>query len=104
MLNESSTESRTNFQSWSTLLLALTLVAFCAESSPTSASTVVTFGGDSQHTARYQPAAQNLNAIRWQSIIDQSPSGALAHYGAPLITAANTVLVPVKISGDGFEV
>ena len=62
-------------------------------------SAVVTFGGNAQHTSIYQPAAQNLSTIRWQTPVDLDPqySGTdlNIHYGAPLITSANTVLVPV---------
>src|SRR5207249_4151993 len=68
------------------------------------ASSVPTFAGNAQHTATYQTAAQNLNAIHWSTSIDLNNLGALAHYGAPVITAANTVLVPVKIAGDRFQV
>jgi hypothetical protein len=67
-------------------------------------SSVPTFAGNAQHTAIYQPAAQDLNTIHWSTSVDLNNSGAYAHYGAPLITAANTVLVPVKIAGNGFQV
>ncbi len=67
-------------------------------------SGVSTFAGNAQHTAIYQPAAQNLNAIHWSTKIDLNNSGAFAHYGAPSITPANTVLVPVKTASNGFEV
>lgn len=72
-------------------------------------SAVVTFGGNAQHTSIYQPAAQNLSTIRWQTPVDLDPqySGTdlNIHYGAPLITSANTVLVPVKTGAtNGFEV
>ncbi len=62
------------------------------------------FAGDAQHTAIYQPAAQDLNAVHWSTSVDLNNSGTFAHYGAPLVTAANTVLVPVKIAGNGFQV
>jgi hypothetical protein len=71
---------------------------------PGQAPSVPTFAGNAQHTAVYQTAAQNLNSIHWSTTIDLNNSGALAHYGAPLITSANTVLVPVKTVGDGFQV
>jgi hypothetical protein len=74
-----------------------------------SAGAVTTFAGNAQHTAVYQPAAQDLNAIHWQTPVDLHPqyngTDLLIHYGAPLITAANTVIVPVKTgTTDGFEV
>jgi hypothetical protein len=70
-----------------------------------SAAAQSTFGGDAQHTANYSPAAQNLNAIHWTASIDLNNTGAFAHYGAPLITPANTIFVPVKTgANDGFKI
>src|SRR5262249_35619404 len=66
---------------------------------PTQSNSVPTFGGNAQHTSVYQPAAQTLNSIRWTTTTDLNP-GDLAHYGAPVVTAANTVLVPVKTATD----
>src|SRR6266480_4064639 len=63
----------------------------------------LTFGGNAQHTSSYSPPAQNLNAIKWTTPNDLNP-GALAHYGSPLVTATNTVLVPVKTATNGFRV
>jgi hypothetical protein len=71
---------------------------------PGQAASVPTFAGNAQHTAVYQTAAQNLNTIHWSTTIDLNNSGVLAHYAPPLITSANTVLVPVKTAGDGFQV
>jgi hypothetical protein len=70
---------------------------------------VVGFGGNAQHTSVYQPAAQTLDVIKWHTPVDLDPqySGTdlLIHYGAPLVTDANTVLVPVKTGAtDGFEI
>lgn len=77
---------------------------FCLLAFTTSAfAQAPTFGGNSQHTSVYSPAAQNLNQIKWQATIDFNP-GALVHYGAPLVTAGNTVLAPVKTASDGFQV
>src|SRR5436190_3617041 len=64
---------------------------------------VPTFAGNSHHTALYQPAAQPLNRIQWSTTNDLNP-GDFAHYGAPLVTAANTVVVAVKTATDGFRV
>jgi len=61
------------------------------------------FAGDAQHTGVYSVPAQRLQTARWTTIIDQDNSGAFAHYGAPLVTAENTVLVPVRIT-NGFQV
>src|SRR5947207_10435159 len=64
-----------------------------------------TFAGNAQHTAIYSPAAQNLNAVHWTTSIDLDNSGGYAHYGAPLITPANTIIVPVKTGhADGFKI
>src|ERR1051325_5615859 len=70
---------------------------------PSQSTSVTMFAGNAQHTAIYQPVAQTLNTIRWTTTIDQNP-GDLAHYGSPLVTAANTVIVPVKTATDGFRV
>jgi len=64
---------------------------------------VPSFAGNAQHTSLYQPTAQNLNTIRWSTTIDFNP-GDFAHYGSPLVTSANTVLVPVKTASNGFQV
>lgn len=64
----------------------------------------ITFAGNAQHTSSYAAPAQKLNAIKWTANIDFNNTGTLTHYGSPLITAGNTVLMPVKIVGDGFRV
>src|SRR5262252_9441402 len=64
------------------------------------AQAVPTFAGNAQHTAVYQPAAQDLNQIRWSTAIDMAPNpNVFVHYGAPLLTAANTAIAPVKNGG-----
>lgn len=62
-----------------------------------------TFAGNAQHTSIYSAPAQNLNAIKWSTTIDFNNT-TIAHYGSPLVTANNTVLVPVKTAGNGFRV
>jgi len=64
------------------------------------------FGRDAQHSALGAVATQNLNRIAWTTPMDLAPqvqpSGALLiHYGSPVITAMNTVLVPVKTGATG---
>src|SRR5438067_9810514 len=62
-----------------------------------------------QHTALSAVGSQPLNAIRWQTPVDLQPqySGGdlFIHYGSPAVTAADTVIVPVKTgTAGGFEV
>src|SRR3954447_5194337 len=64
---------------------------------------------DPQHTALSPVASAGLGLIHWQTPVDLNPqySGGdlLIHYGSPLVTAANTVLVPVKTGASGgFEI
>ena len=64
------------------------------------------FGGDAQHRAQSAIATQDLTRIVWRTPVDTAPpynaGGALlAHYGSPLCTTKNTVLVPVRNAG-GF--
>src|SRR5215831_17667397 len=66
------------------------------------------FGGNAQHTAVASKAPQPLTGIRWQANVDLAPvlvnSELLIHYGSPMITGANTVLVPTRVSASGFRV
>ena len=63
------------------------------------------FAGDAQHVALAPAASQALSLIHWQTPVDLKPqySGTelLIHYGSPLVTAANTVIVPVKTGATG---
>ena len=74
-----------------------------------NATAVPTFGANPQHTSLYAGPSQNLNEVLWHTPVDEQPNyqgGELfIHYGAPLVTATNTVIVPVKTGlTDGFEV
>ena len=67
------------------------------------------YAGGPQHTANSPVASQALQAIHWQTPVDLDPqysgNDLLIHYGSPLVTAANTVIVPVKTgTTGGFEV
>ena len=67
------------------------------------------YADNTQHNAISPAASQPLNHILWQTPVDLNPqySGTelLIHYGSPLITRSNTVIVPVKIGAtDGFRV
>ncbi|HEY7474764.1 MAG TPA: Ig-like domain-containing protein [Vicinamibacterales bacterium] len=65
---------------------------------------VSTFAGNAQHTSIFETPAVDLNVIRWSTSIDLNQSFRNAHYGAPLVTSSNVVLVPVKTATDGFQV
>jgi len=67
------------------------------------------FGGDAQHTAASAVAAQPTEAVRWSTPVDLQPNysgtSLLIHYGTPLVTRRNTVVIPVKTGAtDGFQV
>ena len=81
------------------LAIALGALAF---GSATAEAQLSTFGGNAQHTNVYSTPAQNINVIRWQTPIDNG-SGEFAHYGEPLVTSNNTVIVPVLSPGDGVQ-
>ncbi len=63
------------------------------------------FANDAQHAAQSTAQAQPLNAIHWRLPIDLVPmykQGTLyEHYGSPVITPGNTVVVAVKTSAAG---
>ena len=63
------------------------------------------YSHDFRHTCQSAVASQLPQNIRWQTPVDLDPqySGGdlLTHYGSPLITSANTVLVPVKTAAGG---
>src|SRR5690348_9115039 len=62
-----------------------------------------THGGNAQHTGLSSVAAQPFNIIHWSTPVDLSPPSGeiLIHYGSPLVSPANTVIVPVKTGADG---
>jgi hypothetical protein len=67
------------------------------------------YGGDAQHTANSSVGAQPLNIILWQTPVDLMPqysgSDLFIHYGEPMATASNTIVVPVKTGAtEGFSV
>jgi len=67
------------------------------------------YGNDAQHTAVSAQPAQHLHAIHWETPVDLNPPGGgqgdlLIHYGSPIVTAGNTIIVPVKTGATGgFE-
>ncbi|PYO33750.1 MAG: hypothetical protein DMD86_10105 [Candidatus Rokuibacteriota bacterium] len=67
----------------------------------------ITFAGNPQHTGVSSAAAQPFEVIRWSTPVDLAPPSGdiLIHYGSPLVTPANTVIIPVKTGASGgYEV
>jgi hypothetical protein len=66
-----------------------------------------TQGHNVQHTGVSSFAVQPLKTIHWKTRVDlHPPTGGgtiLIHYGSPLVTLANTVIVPVKVGTDTFR-
>ncbi|MBX3028270.1 dockerin type I repeat-containing protein [bacterium] len=62
-----------------------------------------TFAANPQHTSLSNAAAQPLQTIRWSTPVDLAPptGSILIHYGSPLVTPGNTVVVPVKTGSSG---
>ncbi len=93
-------------------LTALLCVA-CLASHPVTlfaqAPTWGMYNGNAQHTGVSTVPMQQMNVIRWSTPVDLNPqyngNDLLIHYGSPLATAANTIVVPVKTGAtDGFMV
>jgi hypothetical protein len=66
------------------------------------------YAKNAQHSALSTTRSQPLSTIVWHTPVDLQPqydgNDLFAHYGAPLATAANTIIVPVKTgASDGFE-
>lgn len=76
-------------------LLAATAFACVAQAQ------VPQFGSNPQHTSNYATPVGPLNRIRWQVNIDDNP-GAFGHYGAPIVTAASTIITSHKTASNGF--
>src|SRR5271155_2259776 len=66
----------------------------------------LTHSHDEQHTGLSTVQSQTLDAIHWHTPVDLHPPGGeiFIHYGSPLVTAANTVIVPVKTNTNKFRV
>lgn len=65
-------------------------------------------GGNAQHSAQGtgSVAAQTLARLAWRADVDLAPTHrenllTSGHYGTPIITSANTVLLPVRTSATG---
>src|SRR5690349_20209012 len=74
---------------------------------PVSGPAWSSFSRDSQHTAQSAVATPPLTRIVWQTPVDLAPQYGgggqylLTHYGSPVISSNNTVMVPVKAGAQG---
>jgi hypothetical protein len=64
---------------------------------------------DAQHSNMAGTGAKTPGQIRWSRAVDLNPQynggDLLIHYGSPLITRVNTLLIPIKTGAtDGFQV
>ncbi len=91
-------------------VIVITGIALCAAGLTPAATAQsgawLTHSHDEQHTALSTVQSQPLSAIHWHVPVDlHPPQGEIfIHYGSPLVTAANTVIVPVKTGTNSFRV
>ena len=73
------------------------------KSAPPTVGSVPTFAGNAQHASAYTPTSQDLGRVKWTANVNSNTGGAASRYASPVITAANTVVVPTQISGGAFQ-
>jgi hypothetical protein len=88
---------------------ALAALILSVGTRPVSAQGWPGYARDAQHTSVGAGPSQLPQRIRWSTPVDQMPqytgSDLLIHYGSPLMTRVNTVIVPVKTGATGgFQV
>lgn len=88
------------------LLFSLFVIICVASHSTAQTGAWLSHSHDAQHTGVSSVASQPLSRIHWKQRVDFAvPSGEIfIHYGSPLVTARNTVIVPVKTGSDSFRI
>ena len=84
-------------------------LGLAAVSSPAAPAQWMSYGRNPQHGALTTGPSQAPQGIIWSTPVDLDPpySGGelFIHYGSPVITAANSIVVPVRTTaGNNFEV
>jgi hypothetical protein len=82
-----------------------TLAQAAVLTTPARAGSWASYAENAQHTALNAGPSQVPQAIRWSTPVDLDPqyvNGVLyTHYGSPVITAHNIVILPVKTQAAG---
>lgn len=83
-------------------------VSVLAVSGASAQSQWMNYGGSGQHRANAQVWTQPYQGIRWSTPVDLNPqysgTSLLIHYGSPLATRNNTIVITVKTGSSGnFE-
>ncbi len=94
------------FEPFKVYILVLSVVLVFTPGTNAAAQTGwLTHSHDEQHTGVSSVASQPFTRIRWHVPVDLAPPQGeiFIHYGSPLVTPANTVIVPVKTT-TGFRV
>src|SRR5271165_3207307 len=88
------------------LMLGMSVCAAMLDPNALAQAAWLTHSHDEQHSALSTVESQSLRTILWQTPVDLSPPDGeiFIHYGSPLVTAANTVIVPVKTGANSFRV
>ena len=91
------------------LAVSLLVFTFAGDASLQAQTAWQGYARNPQHDAQSSVQSQSLGAIVWQTPVDLQPQYSgdelLIHYGSPVVTSANTVIVPVKTGAtDGFQI
>jgi hypothetical protein len=92
------------------LIVAALVVAFHTSANGRTSVDWTGYGRDPQHTAVSGAPGKRPLHVRWSTPVDLAPQyvggdALLIHYGSPLVTRRNTVIVTVKTGAtDGFRI
>src|SRR5262245_63098994 len=83
-------------------ILPALLIGALLTVSPSAAQTLWgNYAKNAQHTALSTTPSKSIDQVVWQTPVDLNPqyTGTVLyiHYGAPLVTVGNTIIVPVQV-------